>query len=109
LSDLKTLNPEETIEALPPDDGSVYLNSTIMISAAQAQRLPNGKRNPNWRKKYTVRQQIQNYDSLSTDSSINPIFSKQNIGFKTVLSQDEVKTKLAPENSTTDIENGLYD
>jgi hypothetical protein len=54
LSDLETLNAGETMEAIPPDDGNTFTNSTMIFSAAQGQKLPNGKLIPNIRKVFDV-------------------------------------------------------
>jgi hypothetical protein len=71
LSDLETLNPGETLETLPPDDGNTFTTSSLMFSAAQGQLLPNGQSNPNISKTYAVVDQFQTYDSLSTDALLN--------------------------------------
>jgi hypothetical protein len=71
FSDLETLNPGETIEALPPDDGSTYLNDTMIFSAARGQRLPNGQSNPIIDLTFDVAEQFQMYDSIATDALIN--------------------------------------
>lgn len=72
LSDLETLNPGETMESIPPDDGNTFSNSTMIFSAAQGQRLSNGKRNPHIIKVFDVKDQYQLYDSVSTDALANP-------------------------------------
>ncbi len=108
LSDLKTLNPDETLEEVPPDDGSTYTNSTMLISASQGQRLPNGKFNPETKKVYQVAAQYQTYDSIATDAIINSgTFLTSKYGFQTELTQP-TKGYLVPRGTTIkDIENGL--
>lgn len=71
LSDLETLNPGETIEVIPPDDGDTFLNSTMLFSAARGQRLANGKNNPLINITFDVNDQFQMYDSIATDAMIN--------------------------------------
>lgn len=71
LSDLETLNAGETIEAIPPDDGNTFTDSTMIFSAAQGQTLANGNKNPNIRKIYDVAAQYQMYDSIATDAILN--------------------------------------
>ncbi len=90
LSDLRILNPDETLEDLPPGDGNTFLNSTILISASQGQLLPNGKFNPNNRKVYNVKNQYQLYDTIATDPIINSgIFLTSRNGTKVQLVQPE--------------------
>jgi hypothetical protein len=108
LSDLKTLNDEESLEDLPPDDGNTFLNSSLLISAAQGQKLPNGRFNPNTKKLYVVKSQYQTYDSIATDALINyKYFITSGYGFQTSLEQPN-EGKLVPLGSTlTDILSGL--
>jgi hypothetical protein len=109
ISDLKALNPDETIEAIAPDDGATYTNSTLLISASQGQTLSNGGANPDNRKKYVVQQQFQTYDSVATDSAINPQFATSGFGKQVVLQQGE-KGVIVPFGATlTDVINGEYD
>lgn len=108
LSDLKTLNDEESLEDLPPDDGNTFLNSSLLISASQGQKLPNGRYNPNTRKLYVVQSQYQTYDSIATDALINyKYFITSGYGFETSLEQP-TEGKLVPLGTTlTDILSGL--
>ncbi len=108
LSDLRTLNPDETIEDLPPDDGNTFLNSTMLISASQGQPLPNGGNNPDNRKLYIPDVQYQMYDSIATDSAINfKHFITSGFGFETSLKQP-ASGRLVPFGTTlTEIGLGL--
>jgi len=72
LSDLETLNPNETLESIPPSDGNTYTPSNILFSASQGQTLANGLKNPNIIKQYYVHDIFQLYDSVSTDALLNP-------------------------------------
>jgi hypothetical protein len=71
MSDLVTLNPGETIEEMPPDDGSTFTVSNIIYSASQGQLLPNGSRNPNIDKTFGTLEIYQMYDSIATDALVN--------------------------------------
>jgi hypothetical protein len=71
LSDLEILNPGETLETIPPGDGDTFSNSTMIFSACQGQKLPNGLANPIINKTYTVQNIFQLYDSTTTDALIN--------------------------------------
>lgn len=71
LSDLETLNPGETMEALAPGDGMTFPNSSMIFSASQGQALPNGTANPYIMKQYTVQSIFQMYDSVATDAVLN--------------------------------------
>lgn len=108
LSDLKVLNDEESLEDMPPDDGNTFVNNSLLISASQGQKLPNGRYNPNTRKFYTVRAQYQTYDSIATDALINyQYFVTSGFGFQTSLEQP-TEGRLVPLGTTlTDILSGL--
>jgi hypothetical protein len=108
MSDLRFLNPEETLETLPPDDGNTFLNSTPLISAAQGQKLPNGQQNPDNRKIYTVRAQFQMYDSIATDAIINSgYFLTSGHGTQTYLKQPDSGVLVPAGTTLTEIEMGL--
>jgi hypothetical protein len=108
LSDLRTLNPDETLEEIPPSDGNTFTNSTMLISAAQGQLLPNGNRNPNTRKIYAVRDQYQMYDSVATDALINSgYFLTQKRGTVTQLTQPESGYTVPKGTTLTEIKNEL--
>ena len=95
FSDLEILNPGETLEVLPPDDGSTFTSSSMIFSASQGQELPNGTSNPNIAKTYGSRYQFQTYDSMATDAFINSgkcITSRR--GTENVLSRNNLKTTL---------------
>lgn len=107
-SDLKKLNPTETLEDLPPDDGNTFLNSTMLISASQGQDLSNGTKNPDCRKVYTVRNQYQLYDSVATDALINyGYFITSGYGFQTQLKQPESGVIVPRGTTLTEIKNEL--
>jgi hypothetical protein len=104
LSDLRTLNPEETLEEIPPDDGNTFLNSTILISASQGQKLPNGKTNPDFKKLYVTQNQFQTYDSVATDALINfKYFLTSGYGHVTHLTQPETGVLVPVGTTITDI------
>jgi hypothetical protein len=108
LSDLRTLNPEETLEEIPPADGNTFTNSTMLISAAQGQKLPNGRYNPNFKKVYAVREQYQMYDSVATDAFINSgLFMTSKRGTLTHLSQPESGYTVPQGTTLTEIVNDL--
>lgn len=109
LSDLKVLNPEETLESLPPDDGNTYLNDQILISASQGQKLPNGKNNPNFKKLYVIQNQYQMYDSIATDAIINSkYFITSKFGFETKLDQPESGILTTKDTPLSNIKAGLF-
>lgn len=98
LSDLETMNPGETMEAIPPADGMTFPNSTMMFSASQGQLLPNGLSNPDIVKSYYVKDIFQIYDSVATDAYINSgkcITSGR--GTSVWLTQPELSGALVPE------------
>lgn len=97
LSDLETLNAGETMESIPPGDGNTFEGSTIMFSACQGQKLPNGTANPIIVKTYSVQDIFQMYDSITTDAIINSghcITSGR--GIMVELSQGNLSGVLAP-------------
>lgn len=97
LSDLETMNPGETLEAIPPGDGMTFPNSTIMFSASQGQDLPNGLSNPNIIKSYYVQDIFQIYDSVATDAYINSGYCiTSGRGTSVRLSQPELSGALVP-------------
>ena len=71
FSSIEILNPGETIEIMPPDDGLTFTNSAMIFSASRGQPLPNGLKNPDISKQYGISNQFQMYDSVSTDAIIN--------------------------------------
>jgi hypothetical protein len=109
LSDLETLNPGETIEAIAPGDGNTFTNSTMLFSASQGQELPNGIYNPNISKQYSVQAIFQMYDSTTTDALINSgLCITSGRGPKVVLSQSELSGALAARGTPISfIANGL--
>lgn len=108
LSDLRTLNPEETLEEIPPNDGNTFVNSTMLISAAQGQPLPNGDANPDSRKVYNVRAQYQMYDSVATDALANPqYFLTSGHGRVTQLTQPQSGVTVPVGTSLTEVVLGL--
>jgi hypothetical protein len=101
LSDLEFMNPGETMEEIPPDDGQTFIVSSLLFSAAQGQQLPNGLFNPNIIKQYGVRGQYQMYDSISTDAIVNSgkcLTSRK--GLQNILSQDKMSGALVPLGTT---------
>jgi len=98
LSDLETMNPGETLEAIPPGDGNTFTASTVMFSAAQGQGLPNGESNPNIVKSYYIQDIFQIYDSVATDAYINSGYCiTSGRGTRVRLSQADLSGALVPE------------
>lgn len=78
-SDLAMLNPEVVYEAMPPDDGNVFLASHLTFSASQGQNIGTGI-NPIENVTYEVPAQYVFLDSTSTNAIYNSgkcIFSGQ--------------------------------
>lgn len=69
-SDLAMLNPDIVYEAIPPDDGTVFLNSVLSFSASQGQDIGYGV-NPVENMKYMTLSQFMFVDSTSTNSVYN--------------------------------------
>jgi hypothetical protein len=104
LSDLAILNPELVYETLPPDDGSVFLNSYLTFSASQGQILSSGtspKINPEENVTYKVKYEYGFIDSTATNSSYNT--GKciiKGVSLKETLNSGDLTGILAGENST---------
>jgi len=104
LSDLAILNPELVYETLPPDDGSVFLNSYLTLSASQGQILSSGinaKINPEENVTYKVKYEYGFIDSTATNSSYNT--GKciiKGVGLKETLNSGDLTGILAGENAT---------
>ena len=99
-SDLGMLNPEIVYEAMPPDDGNVFLASHLVFSASQGQNIGTGV-NPIENVTYDVLAQYAFLDSTSTNAIYNSdkcIFSGQ--GAKTYLDSGDLHGILTSEGNS---------
>lgn len=101
LSDLETLNPGETLERLPSDDGSIFPLSQLSFSASRGQSLANGGLNPNINKTFDVMAIFQVYDSVACDATLNSgECVNSSHGKLTRLDNTNINSVLAPEGSS---------
>jgi len=104
LSDLAILNPELVYETLPPDDGSVFLNSYLTFSASQGQILSSGtspKINPEENVTYKVKYEYAFVDSTATNSSYNTgKCIVKGVSLKETLNSGDLTGILAGQNAT---------
>jgi hypothetical protein len=68
----------------------------MMFSACQGQSLPNGLANPIITKRYAVQNIFQTYDSVATDSTLNPQALTSGRGTKVELNQSQLSGALVP-------------
>ena len=100
ISDLGMLNPELVYEQIPPDDGTVFLRSNLIFSAAQGQGYGTGN-NPSVNIRYTDIKQYMFLDSTSTNALYNTGKCLVSVmGTKTYLDSGDLTGILASENST---------